>query len=131
MLKYAVLTMIVFLGSLIWLIAALSGDNQTHQWAPVEAKVLDSQMLRTVSGRASGIEVLILYNYEGQDYEAVLDDYVVGTTGTVFVNPADPTQVVGEQGPRVQSYGRPLIATLASGLFAIVLCLIAFSPKED
>ena len=61
----------------------------------------------------------------------IVDEYLVGKTATVYVNPSDPTDVVGKPGARIQNLGRPVILTVGSGLFAVVLLLIAFSPKED
>lgn len=131
MAKYALGTLVVFVASSIWLFLAWSSGNKTNGWNPTQAQVVANDMQETVRGRPAGWLTTITYSVDQQEYEAVVDEYLVGNAVTVFVNPDDPTDVVGKAGARIQDMGRPIIATVGSGLFALVLLLIAFSPKED
>ena len=130
-LTYALGALVVFIFSLVWLIQAMTGGQATRNWDAVEAEIISNASTKSFSGETTSVETRVIYTVKGVEYEAVLDDFLIKGKGTVYVNPSDPTQVVGEQGPQVQRYGRPLIATLGSGLFLIVLGLIALSPKED
>lgn len=93
--------------------------------------MLDNTAGRTVTGKKRGAISKIRYQVEGEEFEATLNDLVYGPKATVYVNPNDPTQVVAKRGVTTKSVARPMILTVASGLFGVVLCLIAFSPKED
>ena len=131
MVKYALGTLVVFIGSSIWLYLAWANGNETNGWDAVPAQVVSNSARKTVRGRPSGWLTTITYEVDEIQYEAVVDEYLVGKTATVYVNPSDPTDVVGKPGARIQNLGRPVILTVGSGLFAVVLLLIAFSPKED
>lgn len=131
MAKYALGTLFVFFLSGIWLFVAISRGNDTHSWTPVEARVTEARAQRSLGRGPKRILTTIEYSIDGIEYETTLAEILVGTNVTVYVNPSDPTDVVGEPGFQVQMYGRPLLATIGSGLFAVVLLLIAFSPKED
>ena len=131
MAKYALGTLIVFMASAIWLFLAWSSGNKTTEWTPVNAQIVANDMEETIRGRPAGWLTTITYSVDGNQYEAVVDEYLLGKQATVYVNPVDASQVVGKSGARIQDLGRPIIATVGSGLFAIVLLLIAFSPKED
>jgi hypothetical protein len=131
MAKYAFGTLLAFVASAIWLFLAWSNGNKTTAWTPVTAQIVSNDMQETVRGRPAGWLTTIKYSVNGNQYEAVVDEYLVGKEATVYVNPSDETEVVGKAGARIQDMGRPIIATVGSGLFAIVLLLIAFSPKED
>ena len=129
--KYAFVTVVVFLISAIWLFSAWSGGNKTNHWTPVPAQILSNDTQDSIRGRPAGWLTTIAYQFNGLQYETVVDEYLLGESATVYVDPNGPTMVVGKPGARMQDMGRPLIATVASGLFALVLILIAFSPKED
>jgi len=141
MVKYFFVALLVFVVSAIWLFVAISKGNATKNWDEVPAQIGSSNVDRNLARRGRGrlgrirsstVHTDVKYNIGGIEYEATVDDFIVaGGKTTVFVNPEDPTDVVGHQGPNVQHYGRPLIVTIGSGLFLIVLGLIAFSPKED
>lgn len=131
MAKYALGTLFVFILSSIWLIVAISRGNDTHTWTPVEATVVEARAQRSIQRGPKRILTTIEYSFDGIEYKTTLAEILVGSRVTVYVNPEAPTDVVGEQGFQVQVYGRPLIATIGSGLFAVVLLLIAFSPKEE
>ncbi len=131
MAKYAFGTFVVFVASSLWLYFAWSSGSKTSEWTPTTAQVISTDVDRTVRRRIEGWLTTITYSVEGVQYEAVVDEFLDGKTATVYVNPANPAQVVGKAGVRVQDLGRPIIATVGSGLFAVVLLLIAFSPKED
>lgn len=131
MAKYAFGTLVVFIASAIWLFLTWSSGNKTNDWNPTTAKIVSNGTQETIGGRTIGWLTTITYTVDGNQYEAGVDEYLVGKEATVFVNPADPREVVGKAGARIQDMGRPIIATVGSGLFAVVLMLIAFSPKED
>ncbi|MEZ6094943.1 MAG: DUF3592 domain-containing protein [Pirellulaceae bacterium] len=131
MAKYALGTLAVFVASAIWLYLAWASGNQTNSWNPTAAKVISNDTQKTIGGRPAGWLTTITYDVDGQTYKADVDEYLVGNQVTVYVNPNDPTEVVGKAGARIQDMGRPIIATVGSGLFGVVLLLIALSPKED
>lgn len=131
--KAALGTLAVFLASSIWLYLAWSHGNRTHAWTAVPADVINNDMKESLHSRSQprGWLTTVAYTVDGQEYVAVIEEYLVGSNQQVFVDPDDPTSVVGKQGPTIQAMGRPIIATVGSGLFAVVLVLIAVSPKED
>lgn len=132
MIKYVIGALVVFLISALWLTLALTIDNATRNWIPVQAEIGESYALRSVTRRRrTSIKTPVRYVVDGVEYAAEVDDFLMEGSGTVYVNPDDPSQVVGYRGPNLQHYGRPLIMTVASGLFLVVLGLIAFSPKDD
>ena len=131
MAKYALGTLAVFIVSAVWLFLAWSSGSKTNDWDPTTAQIVANNVQESLGGRPSGWLTTITYEIDGNQYETVVDEYLIGKEATVFVNPDDPTDVVGKAGARMQNMGRPIIATVGSGLFAIVLLLIAFSPKED
>lgn len=135
MAKYLAATFIVFVASAIWLFMAWSGGNKTKSWVPTTAKILKNDMseIRGEYGRTqpAGWLTTISYTVGGNKYETVVDEYLVGSEATVFVDPNDPTRVVGKSGATVQAMGRPLLATIGSGLFGVLLLLIGLSPKDD
>ncbi len=131
MTKYALGTLAVFIISSVWLFVAWSSGNKTKSWIPAPAQVLKNDVRKTRRGKLAGWLTTVVYEVNGIQYEAVVDEYLVGDDVTVFVNPENPMDVVGKSGARIQDLGRPIIATVGSGLFAIVLLLIAFSPKDD
>ncbi len=92
-----------------------------------EETLLPSAMERRKFG---GFVSTIEYQYDGVDYKSKLPEYKLGKI-EVFVNPLEPTEVVAERGATMVTLARPIIGTVGSGLFAIVLVLIYFSPKED
>ncbi len=131
MLKYFIGSLVLFLVSAVWFFGAMSEGWKTNSWTAVEAHIGQSEAPRNINGRRTSVKTLVRYKVAGQSFEAYVDDLLVAGRGTVYVNPEDPTQVVGNPGPNLQHYGRPMIITIASGLFVIVLGLIAFSPKEE
>jgi hypothetical protein len=135
MVKYALGTLLVFLASSTWLFLAWSSGNKTNDWTPTPAKVIRNEMQESINSRGrtrpAGWLTTIEYEVDKVQYEAIVDEYLVGNEATVFVNPENPADVAGKAGARIQDMGRPMVATIGSGLFAIVLLLIAFSPKDD
>ena len=131
MIKYFFGALIVFLVSGFWLYTAMASGFETNNWNAVEAEVGISGADHNLRGRATAVHTPVIYEVDGETYEGVVDDFLVGGSGTVYVDPNDPTRVVGFQGPNLQHYGRPMIVTIVSGLLLVVLGLIAFSPKED
>ena len=131
MLKYCIGALIVFAVSSTWLFFAISYGNATKSWTPTPAQVGTTETSRNLGGRRAGIHAHVTYVVNGITYEGLVDNFLVSGTGTIYVNPNDPTQIVGIRGANIQHFGRPMIATIGSGLFLVVLGLIAFSPKED
>ena len=131
MVKAALGTLAVFVLSSIWLFFAWSQGNRTYDWTPVRAAVVSNNTDSTVTGRTKGFVSRVKYLVNGVSYEANVDEYLVGGEAEIFVDPENPRNVVGKQGPTMQAMFRPLIVTGATALFAVVLLLIAFSPKED
>lgn len=129
--KTALMTLLVFSVSAVWLYVVWSAGNETNNWTRVTAVVLENEIDETLSGRPRGWATTIGYTFDGIDYVAVIDDYLVGGGNDVYVDPADPTRVVGVKGASLKTMGRPLIVVVGSGLFAVVLMLIALSPKEE
>jgi len=118
-----------------WLYQAYSYGNRTTQWPAVSAMVTDNaaEVSATRPGRR-GVKswaTSVTYTVDGVEYNAVLDDYLVGNNATVYVNPENPREAVGETGPRMQDTFYPIVATAFSGCLALVIALIAFSPKDD
>ncbi|WP_197443053.1 DUF3592 domain-containing protein [Lignipirellula cremea] len=128
--KSAIGTFVVFLLSVAWLFWAWSIGSRSYSWAAVPAEVTKNDALKSISGKAIGWRTTIQYAYEGQGYQAVLTDYLLGEI-EVYVDPKDPTHVTAHRGPTFDMLARPLLLTIGSGLFAIVLGLIAVSPKEE
>ena len=95
--------------------------------ATEEETLLPNAMQRRKFG---GFVSTIEYQFDGVDFEAKLPEYKLGEI-EVFVNPFEPTEVVAERGATMVTLARPIIGTVGSGLFAIVLVLICFSPKEE
>ena len=133
LIKTALGTLTVFFGSAIWLFIAWSNGNRTNQWKKVPAVVIKNDVQESADDRHQplGWKTTVTYTVAGKDYSAIVDEYLVGGNQVVYVDPNDPTSVVGKPGPTIQAMARPLIATAGSGLFAIVLILIAVSPKEE
>jgi len=109
----------------------MASGFETNDWHAVNAEVGLSGSGHSLKGRANSVHTPVTYEVDGVTYNGVVDDFLVAGSGTVFVDPNDPTRVAGFQGPNLQHYGRPLIVTIVSGLLIVVLGLIAFSPKED
>ena len=132
MLRWFFAALSVFVISAVWLFYVLNQDYATYDWTSVPATYGTSTAERSgVRARRKNIHTSVKYLFDGVEYEGWVDDFIVEGSGTVYVNPDDPTEVVGVQGPNLQHYGRPLIFTIVSGLFLIVLGLIAFSPSDD
>ena len=131
MIKYFLGALVVFLVCSLWLYSAISKGNATKKWIATPAAIGEGAADRNLRGRRTAIHTPVIYTYDSIEYEGVVDDFLIAGSGTVYVNPDDPTQVVGKTGPNLQHYGRPMIFTIGSGLFLIVLGLIAFSPKDD
>lgn len=129
--KYFIGALIVFVASAAWLYAAMAQGTATEKWVATPATIGTSYADRNRRGRRNAVHTPVVYVYDGVEYQGAVDDFLLQGSGTVYVNPEDPTMVVGNPGPNLQHYGRPLIVTIASGLFLVVLGLIAFSPKED
>lgn len=129
--KAAVATTLVFIASSIWLFLAYSNGARTNDWPPVPADIQGNGVERTANGQTRGLTTVVKYQVDGVEYEAVVDEYLVGKGAEVYVNPSDPSEVVGKRGPTLQMMFRPIVVTGATGLFAIVLALIALSPKDD
>ena len=128
--KAALGTLVVVLVSSVWLYMAWSNGNRTSSWAAVAAHVENNDIEKNARGRMQGWATTVSYTVDGVEYVAVVEDYLVGTT-EVYVDPNDPTAVVGVRGASLRDYGRPLLLTVGASLFAVVLTLIALSPKDD
>jgi len=131
MLKYALCTSVIFVASLLWLYVTWSFGNVTKSWDPVTAQILDNDMRETIDGSPAGWITTISYTIDDTEYETRVDEYLVGKEATVYVNPDDPSDVVGKAGTRIQDMVYPLALSVGSSLFSIVLLMIAFSPQED
>lgn len=131
MLKYTLCALGVFVASSIWLVITMMQGYSTQDWQPVPAQIEQSETAKNLSGRSKSVRTTVTYMIGGETYTRDVDDFLVGGSGTVYVNPEDPSQVVGERGPNLQHYGRPMIIAITSGIFLIALGLIALSPKED
>ena len=133
--KAALGTLVIFLGSSIWLYLAWSHGNRTNQWTAVPAVIIKNDVQESNYDRSDtrgpmGWKTTVKYTVDGIEHEAVVDEYLIGSNQEVFVDPNNPASVVGKQGATIQATAYPLVATVASGLFALVLVLIAVSPKE-
>lgn len=131
MAKYALGTLVVFLASSTWLYLAWANGNKTNDWDATTAQIISNDVQETSDGQPAGWLTTIAYVVDGTEYYADVDEYLIGDSATVYVNPDDPAEVVGRAGARIQDMGWPIIATFGSGLFAVVLLLIAFSPKDQ
>ena len=129
--KYFFGALVVFLASGFWLYTAMASGFETNDWTAVTAEIGRSDASGNMRGRTREIHTPVTYEVDGDIYDAIIDDFLIEGKGTVYVDPSDPSRVVGFQGPNLQHYGRPLIVTVTSGLLLVVLGLIAFSPKED
>ena len=134
--KAAVGTLAVFLFCIGWLYVAWSHGNKSLDWVQVKANITGVSEEETLLPNAmqrrkfGGFVSTIEYQFDGVDFEAKLPEYKLGEI-EVFVNPFEPTEVVAERGATMVTLARPIIGTVGSGLFAIVLVLICFSPKEE
>jgi hypothetical protein len=128
--KAALATLAVVICSSTWLYMAWAHGNRTSSWTAVPAHVENNDVEKNARGRMKAWATTVSYAVDGKEYIAVVEDYLVGTT-EVYVDPNDPTSVVGIPGASLRDYGRPLLLTVGSALFAIVLALIAFSPSEE
>lgn len=131
MANFAVGTLVLFFASSCWLYLTWSHANRTTRWKPVSATVVANGVQETMDGQLAGWATTIAYEIDGARYEAVVDEYLIGNQVTVYVNPQDAREVVATVGARMQDLGRPIVVTVGCGLFAIVLVLIALSPRED
>lgn len=132
MAKFAITTLVVFVCAAGWLVWAWAQGNQTYSWKPVPATVTNLDAEKPYNKEiATTYLTTVTYSFDGQQYEAVIRDYMLGPEVTIYVNPEDPQQVVPVQGPTVFSLLIPCSLTIASGLFALVLGLIVLSPKDD
>lgn len=129
--KTIMLTCVVFAASLAWLFMTRAHCNRTHEWVNIKASVLKNDVHKSSDGNIEGWATTVQYRVDDVQYEAVVDEYLVGNTVDVFVDPKDPTSVVGIQGAPIQKMLPPIIVTVGSGLFGIVLLLVAMSPKDD
>lgn len=129
--KTAIGTSVVFLACLGWLGMTWIHGNRTNDWNVVPATVVHNDMYETELGRPDGWATTVRYRVANVDYETVVDEYLIGDDVNIFVDPKDATSVVGKPGARIQSLGAPLIATVGSGLFGLILIMIAIIPKED
>ena len=130
--KYAYIlgATVLFAACLFWLAIEYSRGQQTYQWQPVRGAVTDVKAIQYPgSTEPYGWETTVVYHVDGVQYKSELDEYLIGDDVVVFVNPQDHTDVVGKAGPAVQNMFYPILATTFSGLLAIVMALIAFSPK--
>lgn len=134
--KAAVGTLAVFLFCIAWLYVAWSHGNKSLDWVQVEANVTGVSEEETLLPNAmqrrrfGGFVSTIEYKFDGIDFESKLPEYKLGKI-EVFVNPDEPTEVVAERGATMVTLARPIVGTVGSGLFAVVLVLICFSPKEE
>lgn len=129
--KAAIGTVVVFVASLTWLLLAYSNGTRTNSWTPVQAEVLGNSVDRSAAGRTRGMTTAVMYRIDGVEYECVVDEYLVGKSAEIYVNPENSAEAVGKRGATLQTMFRPIVVTGATGLFAVVLVLIALSPKED
>ena len=125
--------LVVFVACSIWLYVNYSANNETYDWVKTPATISESYSGGKKFGRrrVRSIHTPVKYQFEGLPYEGVVDDFLVPGEGFVFVNPDEPNQAVGIQGANLQHLMRPLVGTVGSGLFLIVLILIRFSPSDD
>lgn len=129
--KAAIGTLVVFLICGGWLYLAWSDGNRSNDWVRVDAEVTNISQEKTTRRRGlSGFVSTVVYQFDGADYESKLPEYKVGKIA-IFVNPHDPNEITAEKGATMVTLGRPIIGTVGSGLFAVVLLLIYLSPKED
>ncbi len=123
-------TIVVFCGSAIWLLATWLYGNRTKDWTPLPAVVL-SENIKLGRGRSFwGWDCTVSYSCNGDTYTKVIDRFPFGAT-EVYVDPDHPSSAVGRRGATIQLLFIPLIAVVGSGLFGLVLALIAFSPVDD
>lgn len=131
MIKYLLGAVAVFSVSSFWLYLTMSSGYATNNWVATPATIGIGQADRNLRDRQMGLETPVTYKFEGVIYDKVVQEFLVPGKGTVYVNPNDPSQVVGVTGPCLQNFGRPMILTIVSGLLIVVLGLIALSPKDD
>ncbi len=123
-------TLVVFCGSAIWLIATWLYANRTNDWIPLPAVVVGENIKLGPRQSYRGWDCTVNYSFNGNAYTKVIDQFPFGAT-EVYVDPDDPTSAVGRRGATIQLLFIPLIAVVGSGLFGLVLALIAFSPVDD
>jgi len=138
MIKIAIsVAAILFILSAVWLYLTFAHENRTTSWKPTSAEVtangaeVATNRGRGMRGGVKAWATTIVYSVDGESYEAVVDEYLVGSDVTVYVNPGDPREVVGKAGATIQGTFYPILATVFTGLLTVVMALIAFSPKDD
>ena len=129
-------TLLLTVLSCSWLYLAYSNGNRTKNWTSVPAVVTENGAVTgsDIRGRRRGVKswlTAIAYSVDGETYDAVIDDYLVGSEAVVFVNPDNPEEVVGKTGPKMEDTFYPLVATAFTVCLSVVILLIAFSPKDD
>ncbi len=128
--KTGLITVAVFAVGCSWLGFAWVRGNRTYDWQEVPATVVEVDLDRPGSRRGTiyGWETTVRYRANGKQYESIVNEFYDKNQVTVYINPDDPTHVVATRGPLIQHMAPPILLTVVSGLFGIVLLLIALSP---
>ena len=94
-------------------------------------EIASSDIARFRERRAGRIwTATVDYSVDGQNFTETMHNLPFGAT-EIYVDPNDPTNVVGERGATLRALFVPVIAVTATALFLIVLLLIKFSPSDD
>ena len=123
--------MLAFLGSVLLLLAVWQYQRRTLNWNAVQMEIASSDIARFRERRAGRIwTATVDYSVDGQNFTETMHNLPFGAT-EIYVDPNDPTNVVGERGATLRALFVPVIAVTATALFLIVLLLIKFSPSDD
>ena len=132
MTKYLAGSVFAFIACLVWLAVTWNAGNRTNSWLRVSANVVKNDVESSVDDNEFyGWKTTIEYSVNGKRYEAIVDEYLIGENVAVYVNPDNPSAVVGKPGFRIQDGFKPIVATVFFGLFSLVLLLIKLSPRDS
>ena len=124
-------TILAFLASVLLFFAVWQYQRRTLTWSPVQIEITSSKIAHFRESRTGRVwTATVDYSFDGKNYTKTIHDLPFGAT-QVYVDPDDPSNVVGERGATVRALFVPIIAISATGLFGFVLILIKLSPSDD
>lgn len=114
----------------IWFHLARTNANRSLDWPAVPAQVTSHSDARDYRGRVDRPTTTVVYAFNGKSYSVILDVYQLDEM-EVYVNPEDPSEVRADRGATMVDLGYPLVGLVLSGLFALFLAMVCFSPKDE
>jgi hypothetical protein len=130
--KALIATALAFAASSILLIVVWQYQRRTLNWHPVSIEIISSDVLisRDKQLERALSKTTINYSYGGKHFTQTIRDMPFDTT-QVFVDPADPANLVTERGPTLRGLFVPATGIVVSSILGIALILIRLSPPDD